>query len=64
MKQEPQKENMLMNILINIAIPTLILMKFSGEKHLGPVMGLIVALAFPILYGIYDFTKQKKVNLS
>jgi len=62
MKQEPQKENMLMNLLISIAVPTIILMKFSGEEHLGPVMGLVVALAFPVIYGLYDFARQKKVN--
>ena len=31
-------------------------MKFSGEEHLGPTLALIVALAFPIAYGIYELT--------
>jgi len=29
-------------------------MKFSGEDQLGPTGGLLVALAFPICYGLYD----------
>lgn len=57
------KENFFLNLALNIIIPTLILTKFSGEDHFGPRLGVIVALAFPILYGIYDFIKQKKINL-
>jgi hypothetical protein len=29
---------------------------------LGPTWGLIVALAFPIVYGIWDFIRRRKVN--
>lgn len=57
------QENMLLNILLNIVIPTLILMKGSKEQYLGPTYGLLVALAFPIAYGLYDFSKTRKVNV-
>ncbi len=57
-----KKENLLLNIALNIAIPTIILVKFSGEDQLGVKLGLIVALSFPIAYGIYDFFRAKKVN--
>ncbi len=63
MAQEKKKESPLLNLLINIVIPTVILMKLSNDEYLGPVKGLVVALAFPIGYGIYDFTRQHKVNL-
>src|SRR5947209_8055591 len=46
-------ENILLNLLFTLGIPTLILSKFSGDRTLGPVAGLLVALAFPIAYGIY-----------
>ena len=63
MNQPKEKqENFLLNILLNIAIPTIILIKFSGEEHLGPKLGIVVALAFPIIYGIMDFGRAKKVN--
>ena len=62
-KPEEKKENMLLNILLNIVIPTVILINFSGKDELGPKLGIIVALAFPITYGIYDFIRIKKVNL-
>ncbi|WP_075187982.1 VC0807 family protein [Teredinibacter haidensis] len=57
-----KKENPFINLLLNIVIPTVILMKFSGPDHLGAKLGLIVALAFPITYGVIDFFRIKKVN--
>jgi len=62
-ENQPPKESLLLNIALNILIPTLILTKLSGEAHLGPTMAVIVALAFPIGYGVYGFIRQKKVNL-
>lgn len=53
-------ENPLLNILFNIIIPILILNK--GSKIIGSVPGLIVALAFPLSYGIYDYVKRRKTN--
>ncbi len=61
-KGAPQKENMWANIIVNVAIPTLILMKLSGETKLGPTLALIVALAFPIGYGVIDYLKTRKLN--
>lgn len=57
-----KQENFLPNILLNVAIPSLILTKLSGEAHLGAFWGLIVALIFPITYGIYDFCTRENVN--
>lgn len=62
-KASPKKENMLVNIVVNIVIPTLILMKLSGDEHLGSKLALIVALLFPIGYGIKDFFDRGKVNI-
>ncbi len=56
------RENVFLNLLVNIIIPTVILMKGSKEAYLGPTLGLLVALAFPIGYGIYDYTRTRKVN--
>lgn len=61
--QPPKKESMLANILLNIVIPTLILTKFSGEDDLGTKGAIIIALAFPIIYGLIDFRRSSKVNL-
>ncbi len=60
--ERPKRENLLLNLACNIAAPALILSKLSTEERLGPVVGLIVALAFPITYGVWDFVKRRKFN--
>jgi len=57
-----KQENLLINILFNVAAPALILAKLSGESRLGPVWALIVALAFPVAYGAWDLVKRRKWN--
>jgi hypothetical protein len=59
----PRKpENPLINLVCNIVLPTIVLMKFSTDNWLGPLWGLIVALVFPIGYGTYDLITRKKTN--
>ncbi|MGK0445517.1 MAG: hypothetical protein ACJA1U_002464 [Bermanella sp.] len=80
-----KKESMLANLLLNIVIPTLILMKGSEspwllaqlqgiDAQLGWALGvfyqdhgirlaIVVALAFPIIYGLHDFKRAGKVNM-
>ena len=57
-----KRENLLLNLAFNIAIPSLILAKASTPERLGPVWGLIVALAFPVSYGLWDFVQRKQAN--
>ena len=57
-----KQENPFLSLVLNIVIPSLVLMKLSGDDHLGPQMGLVVALAFPIVYGIWDLAQRGKVN--
>jgi hypothetical protein len=52
----------MISILINIVLPTIIMTRFSGEDQLGAIGALLVALAFPFLYAIYEMAKQKKVG--
>ena len=58
----PKQENLFVNLLFNIIIPTLILTRFSGEDHLGPSMGIVVALIFPIGYGLRDYQRIHRIN--
>src|SRR5690606_23172739 len=60
---KPRKESFLANILLNIIIPAVILSKLSSEQYLGTQWAVVVALAFPLGYGIYDFTRTRKVNV-
>ncbi len=64
MPPEPAKrENLILNLLCNLAVPTFVLMKLSNEDRLGPQWGMVVALMFPLGYGIYDLIKRRKANL-
>jgi len=58
-----KQENLFINILCNVAIPAVIMAQLSKESRLGPAWGLVVALAFPLTYGVYDFVARKKTNL-
>lgn len=48
--------------LVAILIPSIILMKFSGPESLGAVNALLLALAFPLGWGFYDFSRRRKLN--
>lgn len=52
----------MIDLLVSILIPTIILMKFSGEDNLGPAGALITALAFPFIWGLYELIKYRKFN--
>jgi hypothetical protein len=58
----PKRENLFLNLIFNIALPTLILSRLSGEKTLGSIGGLLVALAFPLGYGVWDFARRRQTN--
>ncbi|CAM4454248.1 VC0807 family protein [Vibrio astriarenae] len=57
-----KKPNPLFEVAFNVLIPSFILMKFSGDEHLGAVMALVVGLAFPVVYGGYELINNKKFN--
>jgi len=48
--------------MFSIILPSIILMKFSGENDLGASGGLIVALAFPLGWGLFELIKYRKFN--
>lgn len=62
-KQPPKKESLLANLLLNIVIPTLILTRLSTEEYLGTQLAIVVALAFPLGYGLRDFLSTRKINV-
>lgn len=56
------KPRPLIDMLVSIIIPSVILMKFSGDSDLGPSGGLIAALAFPLAWGLFELIKYRKFN--
>ena len=57
-----RKPRPLIDLLVSIVIPSIILMKFSGDQHLGATMALVVALAFPISLGLYELIRYRITN--
>lgn len=57
-----KRENLLVNLACNVALPALIMGNLSTPQRLGPAWGLIVALLFPLGYGLYDFVLRRKTN--
>lgn len=57
-----KRENLFINLACSIVAPALILSKLSAEDRLGPVVALVVALAFPLGYGIADFVRRRSFN--
>lgn len=71
----PPREHPLANILINVIIPVLILSYLSKDPalqeklgktarfwHIGPLWGMILALALPLGYGAWHYIKTRKGN--
>jgi hypothetical protein len=57
-----KQESLLLNLACNLLVPTLILTKLSGEEYLGIKMAILVALSFPLIYGLHDFISRQKIN--
>lgn len=72
MSVENNKENIWLSLFINIVIPAIILLKLEKwliagglleAETLNPVWFFCVALAFPIVYGIWDIVVRKKWSI-
>jgi hypothetical protein len=75
-KRIPKRENMLLNIGFNLILPILFLRKGSewlgqpignqlGTSPESPLVGsimLLIAISFPVGYGLWDLVKRKKWN--
>lgn len=52
----------MLSIAVNILIPTVIMTRFAGDDKLGAINALLIALAFPFLYGVYEMAKNRKIG--
>ena len=67
----PRRENTWLNLGFNILIPSLLLIKgkkifemmFAELPANIDVIIFVLALAFPIVYGVYDLIKRRKWNI-
>jgi len=58
----PKKPNPLLELAVTIVAPSLILMQFSDKAWLGERWALLLALALPLGWGVWDGLRRRKVN--
>ncbi len=56
------KPRPMIDLLVSLVIPSIILMKFSGDENLGATAALIVALAFPLGWGLFELVRYRQFN--
>jgi len=61
-KPPGHKPRPIIDLLVSIVIPSVILMKLSGDDALGASTSLIVALSFPLGWGLFELLKYRKFN--
>lgn len=57
-----QRPNQLLNLSVNVLIPVFIMTRLSGVDQLGPIVSLVIAVLFPITYGIYRWHADRQLN--
>ena len=50
------------DLLVSIIIPSVILMKLSGDEYLGNTWALLIGLAFPLGWGLFELVRYRKKN--
>lgn len=58
----PKRENLLLSIVFNIVLGSLTLTYLSKPEALGPRIATIVALLFPLGYGVWDYRQRRQAN--
>ena len=59
---QPESGKMFKNIIFTVIIPSLILSKLSTDDRLGPTVAFLVALSFPLFFGLKDVISKRKAN--
>lgn len=52
------------NILVNIAIPVVVLLTLSAPDRLGPIPALLIAIGIPAVWGMIGLIRTRKVEVS
>lgn len=62
-KKPAQTSNSFIQLVVNFVLPSIVLLKFSGESSLGPIKAMLLALAFPVLLELYTLSQRRKPNV-
>ena len=59
----PKRENLWLSLVLNVVLPAIILTQGGKRFGLPPEVVLVVGLAFPVAYGLWDWFTRKVRNL-
>lgn len=59
---ERKKSNPLIELVVTIVLPALVLTKLSPPDRLGQMPALLLGLAFPLGWGLWEWLKGRKVS--
>jgi intracellular septation protein A len=62
-KKQKKRENPWLNLGFNIILPSLVMSKADDWFGISPTAALVIALLFPIGYGLFDFARSRKCNV-
>jgi hypothetical protein len=57
-----KRPNILLEIAVTIVAPAVVLMRLSGDDQLGATGALLLALAFPLAWGLRSLVLEKRLN--
>ncbi len=52
-----------MQLLINFVLPTIVLLGLSSPSRLGPAKAMLLALAFPVAFELYNLSRKRKASM-
>lgn len=52
------------NVLVNIAIPVVVLLTLSTPDRLGPIPALLIAIGIPAVWGVIGLIRTRKIEAS
>lgn len=50
-------------MLINFVLPTIVLLGLSDPSRLGPAKAMLLALAFPVAFELYNLSQKRKASM-
>jgi intracellular septation protein A len=61
--KQKKRENPFLSLGFNIILPSIIMAKADEWFGVSPTLALLIALAFPLGYGLVDFIRARKCNV-
>ena len=62
MKPREAHPSTAIQFIVSFVLPTILLLRFSGNDQLGPAMAMVIALLFPVAYELYSLARRHKTS--